>query len=227
VRSGSFPLADWLVPVLYEQQPVDLRFRANETIVAAEFEDQTGSIPQEARDLQNPYGFIGRDGAVLELERAMHRPPAAILVHGLGGIGKTTLCRGYIDWLEKTNGLPNGCVWLSFQDVRSAEFVINHLVGSLFGTNALAAPTSQKLTALIRTLREHQLLIVWDNFEVVQGSSADRVTSTWTAADRQLLAELLQGLRGGKTKVLMTSRASEDWLPGAYCFRLPMRRTGR
>jgi hypothetical protein len=153
------------------------------------------------------------------------RPP--FWFTGWAELAETTLCRGYIDWLEKTNGLPNGCVWLSFQDVRSAEFVINHLVGSLFGTNALAAPTSQKLTALIRTLREHQLLIVWDNFEVVQGSSADRVTSTWTAADRQLLAELLQGLRGGKTKVLMTSRASEDWLPGAYCFRLPMRRTGR
>ena len=31
---------------------------------------------EEARDDRNPYGFIGRDGPLLLLERAMHRPPA-------------------------------------------------------------------------------------------------------------------------------------------------------
>ncbi len=220
---GRFPLGDWLVPVLYEQQPVDLRFLVNDARAAVEVEQIAGSIPDEARDLQNPYGFIGRDGAVLELERAMHRPPAGILMYGLGGIGKTTLCRGFIDWLVKTNGLPNGCFWLSFQDIRSAEFAINHLVGTLFGTNALAAPTDQKLRALIKTLREQQFLIVWDNFEVVRGSSAEGLSSTLSEADQNVLADLLQGLRGGKTKVLITSRSSEDWLPASNCFRLPIR----
>ncbi|MFN8709824.1 MAG: hypothetical protein ACK50J_24395, partial [Planctomyces sp.] len=220
---GRFPLGDWLVPVLYEQRPVDLRFRVNDAQAAVEVELNAGSIPDEARDLQNPYGFIGRDGAVLELERAMHRPPAGILIQGLGGVGKTTLCRGFIDWLVKTNGLPKGCFWLSFQEIRSAEFVINHLVGTLFGTNALAAPIDQKLGALTRTLRENQYLIVWDNFEVVCGSAADGHASNLTEAIPKILADLLQGLRGGKTKVLITSRSSEDWLPPTDCFRIPIR----
>ena len=33
-------------------------------------------LPPEARDSENPYGFIGRDAALLELEQALRRPPA-------------------------------------------------------------------------------------------------------------------------------------------------------
>lgn len=127
---GSFPLEDWLVPVLYEQQAADLRFAASPPSASSRLPSEAVRLPDEALDHQNPYGFIGRDGAVLELERAMHRPPAGILIYGLGGIGKTTLCRGFIKWLAETDGLPNGCIWLSFQEIRSAEYVINHLVGS-------------------------------------------------------------------------------------------------
>ena len=40
--------------------------------------------------------------------------------------------------------------------------------------------------------------------------------------DRGLLKELLAGLRGGKTKVLITSRSAEKWLSTGECFRLPL-----
>lgn len=72
-------------------------------------------------------------------------------------------------------------------------------------------------------LRENPRLIVWDNFEVVRGCAEDALAGNLSATDQQLLAELLQQLRGGKTKVLITSRSSEDWLTGSACFRLPIR----
>ena len=75
--------------------------------------------------------------------------PAGILIHGLGGVGKTTLSRGLIQWLATTDGLGQGCFWFTFQDIRSAEFVFNQMVGALFGTNALAAGLDEKLEALI------------------------------------------------------------------------------
>lgn len=106
---GRFPLDDWLVPVVYQQHPLDFRFAATaqpETAPAA------ASLPDGARDDRNPYGFIGRDRALLEMERAMLRPPAGILVHGLGGVGKTTLARGFLRWLADTEGIGLGCLWI-------------------------------------------------------------------------------------------------------------------
>ena len=214
---GSFPLEDWLVPVLYEQDAAELNFAGK---FAARTESQQPVIPEEAQDTQNPYGFIGRDGALLQMERAMHRPPAGILIHGLGGIGKTTLARGFVNWLAATGGLGQGCFWFSFQDIRSAEFVINDMVGTLFGTNALAESLDKKTAALVNALREHPYLIVWDNFEVVRGIEGASNSPNLSTEDQQRLEKLLKALRGGKTRVVITSRSGEDWLDGATCFRL-------
>ena len=93
-RRPGFGLADWLVPVLYQQDPLALDF-ANQASRAAKA--QAPAVGEDARlgRTEHPYGLIGRDSAVLALERASHRPPAGLLVHGLGGVGKTTLARGY------------------------------------------------------------------------------------------------------------------------------------
>lgn len=72
---GTFPLQDWLVPVVYQQEAMDLSFAAQAK--PAPMTDQP-ALPDEARDEENPYGLVGRDGALLAMERAMHRPPAAI-----------------------------------------------------------------------------------------------------------------------------------------------------
>ena len=42
----------------------------------------------EPADAAMPQGFVGRDAAILAIERAMRRPPAGILVHGLAGVGR-------------------------------------------------------------------------------------------------------------------------------------------
>ncbi len=120
---GEFPLADWLVPVVYQQDPPELRFAAT----AGELPTAGPStpLPPEISEHDNPYGFVGRDSALLALERARRRPPAGILIHGLGGIGKTTLARGLVQWLADTGGLGAGCFWFSFNDIRSSEHVIN------------------------------------------------------------------------------------------------------
>ena len=44
--------------------------------------------PPRPRDTENPYGFIGRDGAVLALERAIHQRPAGALDPGPRGRGQ-------------------------------------------------------------------------------------------------------------------------------------------
>jgi hypothetical protein len=69
---GRFPLEDWVVPVLYQQDPLTLDLVAQST---APVHHDSDRIPVEARDDANPYGLIGRDDALLQLERALRRPP--------------------------------------------------------------------------------------------------------------------------------------------------------
>ncbi len=215
-RPERYDLEDWLLPVLYQQAPLDLSFVAKANLPKTE--------PRLPAEFYKNADFIGRDSALLELERAMHRKPAGILIQGLGGIGKTTLARGFGRWLEDThglgeNGLGEAAFWLDFREIRSAEFVLNSLGMPLFGANFGSAPLEARLDALVKAFYEHRYLIVWDNFESASGIPDTSVTPNLTGEDRTLLARFLGGLRGGATKVLITSRSEEEWL-GSRRFRL-------
>ncbi len=111
---GEHPLQDWLVPVLYQQMQPDetvLKKLAQPTTAPAptafslENNDAPDPLPEEARKLGDD-GFIGRQQAVQQLERArLRQPQAAFLIHGMAGVGKTTLAKGFLHWLRDTGGL--------------------------------------------------------------------------------------------------------------------------
>ncbi|MGH8477028.1 MAG: CHAT domain-containing protein, partial [Methylococcales bacterium] len=224
---GEHPLQDWLVPVLYQQMPLEEKVLPQLTPLDSKvlFQQESARkiiFPKEAHELGD-YGFIGRERAVQALERAFRQPPqAAILIHGMAGVGKTTLAKGYLNWLLDTDGLGAGTYWYSFNEIRSAEFMINDLIDKLLGTNARAAPIPQKVAALVQILREQAYLLVWDNFESASGIAGTEVTALLPEEDRNLLKNLLKQLRGGKTRILITSRSPESWLTVQECYRLPL-----
>ena len=216
---GQYPLQDWLLPVLYQQNPFNFSFV---TDAPEKYEPRESKLPEDLRREKNPYGFIGRDSAILELERAVRRPPAGILIQGLGGVGKTTLARGFLQWLDQTGGLDKGCFWLSFQEIRSAEYVFNRLGEALFGGKFTLLPMEQKIEALTGALRKNRFLLVWDNFESAAGIAGTAIEAKLPDADRKLLAQFLDELRGGATKVIITSRSPEDWLGTERRYVLPL-----
>jgi hypothetical protein len=83
-------------------------------------------------------------------------------------------------------------------------------------------PIEQKLPRLIQAMRELRLLVIWDNFESAAGIEGTALSPALTKADRTVLKSLLQQLRGGRSKILITSRSPEEWLTSTEVFRLPL-----
>jgi CHAT domain/NB-ARC domain len=193
---GPYPLEDWLLPVLYQQAPFSFDFsnRAD----ASEFHSR---LPVDIPNRGDEYGFIGRDGSILKMERALLLMAPCILIHGLSGVGKTTLVRGFLNWLDRTGGLDNA-LWFDFRDIRSAEYVINRIGEALCNDTFSASTDKHRLIAEVMAKR--RLLIVWDNFESAhQNFSED---------DFAELGRFLDSIRDGRGKVILTSRLSEGWL---------------
>jgi tetratricopeptide (TPR) repeat protein len=201
---GPYPLEDWLLPVLYQQAPLDFDFAPQ-----ARRETRESHLPKEVLEHRDYYGFIGRDGPILEMERALHRNTPCILIQGLGGVGKTTLARGFLNWLDETGGL-DGALWFDFREIRTAEYVLNRTGEVFYGENFGIAPN--KLELLTGALKEHRVIVVWDNFE----SAAQNLTGE----DRALLGRFLDAIRGSRGKVIITSRSGEEWLGPSRRFNL-------
>ena len=192
---GRYPLEDWLLPVLYQQDPLDFSFAAAGQGGARTA--RTSRLPEEVREHRDPYGFVGRDGPILEMERALHRKAPAILVQGLGGVGKTTLARG----VPALAGRNRRARWRAV--VRFPRYPHRRVCDQSDRARRFTARTSasRRTSWNCSPMRwvSVRVLMVWDNFE----SAAANLTSE----DRAELGRFLDAIRGGRGKVIITSRS--------------------
>jgi tetratricopeptide (TPR) repeat protein len=215
---GRFELEDWIIPVLYQDAPVEV------PLVAPRARPVRDShLPPDLRpDTEHGRPPLGRDGPILALERALHLPPPAILVTGLGGIGKTTVVRQLLQWLDTTDGLEREPFWFDMRQIKSAAYIFDRIGERILGAGFGAATLEQRVARLAAALHDNRFLIVWDNFESASGLEG---TGSGSNLDGQGLAELagfLRTLTGGRTKVLITSRSEEPWLEKGNRTRLPL-----
>ncbi|WP_445248117.1 tetratricopeptide repeat protein, partial [Microcoleus sp. OTE_8_concoct_300] len=216
---GLLPLQDWLVPVLYQQEPCrPFRPKAG----TPSFADLMGEDDTEATlavDLPDvsAYGFIGRDYDILCLERAF-RQNHVVLLQGMGGVGKTELAGGFARWLGDTQGRTGGVFFTSFERGAGLSQVVNQ-IGRALGGEKFSSLSSERQQAVVRQyLQTHPCLLIWDNFEPVNGFPQGNPPLV-PAAERKSLKQFLKHLRGGQSWVLITSRREENWLDCGYALR--------
>jgi tetratricopeptide (TPR) repeat protein len=207
-------LPDWVLPVVYQGEDYILKFATYPVKTPERVQ-----LPPETL-LPSGFKFVGRDEAIQSMERALRGKSAGILIHGLGGIGKTTLAKHFLQWIRDTGGLAYRPFWFSFDNIHSAGSVFNQIGRSLFDSS-FDSDRREHFATFIQKLREEtSLILVWDNFESVRGLDLEGASCNLNEPDRERLRNFLRDLRGGKTKVLITSRSDETWLPRENCRRL-------
>jgi tetratricopeptide (TPR) repeat protein len=212
---GNLPLQDWLVPVLYQQEPYTPFVPKKTAPSFADLMAQADNTPESSKAVGLPdesaYGFIGRDYEILRLERAF-RQNHVVLVQGMGGVGKTELAAGFARWLDDTQGREH-IFFTSFEQGAGLSQVINQ-IGRALGGERFSQMMPEKQEDVVRQyLQINPCLLIWDNFEPVNGFPTGN-EPLLSGEERNKLKRFLKELRGGNSWVLITSRREEPWL---YC----------
>jgi len=210
---GPLKLHDWMIPVLYQKE---YGYTPIEHIEERDISDAEKVI-QRAYNVcpEGQFGFIGRDYDLLKIERSLYENdhPWAV-ISGMGGCGKTTLAYGFARWYAETGGCPGGVFVTSFREKADIGQVIGSITG--FGTDFSQLPQEKQIDILLQYLYENECLLIWDNFETVTGYSKGSEPLA-TREEQENLAAFLKQLKGGKTRVIITTRKPDErWLKIGY-----------
>lgn len=157
--------------------------------------------PARQRDEHGPfplppaYGFHGRARELLTLERQL-RSERGIVLHAMGGMGKTALASEAADWWTRSGLFRDGACFVSFEQFTSAERVVQVFGCYVAGENFNHLPASEQRRRAIEFIQQKQVLLVWDNFESALPQFND-AASPYTDDERTRLAELFGDLTRG------------------------------
>ncbi|MDQ1254276.1 MAG: hypothetical protein QG646_3507, partial [Euryarchaeota archaeon] len=208
---GQIEFRDWMVPTLYQQEQNYIPISVSSYIAPPDLQEenlmqQVGKACPEGR-----FGFIGRDNDILRIERELrdnNRP--WVLLSGIGGVGKTELAYGFARWYAETGGCSGGVFETSFKVKADFGQIAGSIVG--YATDFSKYSSEEQFQILVRHLRENPCLLIWDNFESVSGypQGSEPVA---TVDELTTISGFLKSLRGGKSRVIITTRnENEDWI---------------
>ena len=219
----TIALEDWLLPVVYQNQPQRLTTRPFTAAEQAAYDERRITRYPEPHIT---YGFVGRDLDILHIEQRLLRAADGrdqnlLLVRGMGGAGKSTLLR-YLGYWWQTTGFIQQVFYFGYdKQAYTLHQILDALGRRLWGEQTYIQELHPKSLAIqqdrIATrLRATRHLLILDNLESITGSNL-AILHTLAPADQRALHGFLRDLAGGKTLVLLGSRGPEAWLaPGAF-----------
>ena len=231
-NAATIDLQDWFIPQLYQVGEDVVLVRKRRTAASRQAVGGRRSAADERRLYHFPppplYRFHGRALELLELERAFRRYPAVVLT-GMGGMGKTALAREAAAWWLRTDRCE-AAVFCSFEFWAGAEPVVQLLGQALEGERFSARPAEEQWRTAVELFRRQRVLLVWDNFEstlpawqaaAATGEPAARRAEVlgFSAGERARLLQLYRDLTGSERglpagRLLVTCRPAESGLPG-------------
>jgi len=209
---GELKLADWFVPVLYQEKDDPQLFTATpapqtKEDLRARLRARLGEVPPEPVDT----GFVGRSRDLLALERLL-RQERWVVVRGQGGEGKTALAAELARWLVRSQQLKRAA-FVSVELCSHKDAVLDALGRQLVGSDYSAAKyenPEQALLPIERALREQPTLLVIDNMESVllppYLETPDLLSEEAALELQEILALAERLLRAGETRMVFTSR---------------------
>jgi tetratricopeptide (TPR) repeat protein len=234
-----------IIPLLFEEVDLppdlaalrwfDFRDPQNpETLerLAATLGTRAAEVSQPARTRRDPatgveigafprpplYQFQGRAFELYRLEQAL-RHHRAVLLHAMGGVGKTTLAREAAFWWTRTGLFPDGACFLSFERGGGADQIALVLGTYLEGAAFAALPAEQQLDRARQLFDQRRVLMVWDNFEsVLEAFQEGEPAPLYSQEERGRIADLFRQWMesaGGHGRLLITCRPEEAGLLGA------------
>ncbi|MEU4447435.1 tetratricopeptide repeat protein [Actinosynnema sp. NPDC050801] len=210
-------LEDWVLPVVFRQQPLALSLREMTPQEEERFLAREALVKEEPRP---EYGFVGRDLDVQAVERRLllDTNRNQLLLRGMAGAGKSTLIT-HLGWWWQRTGLVDRVFVFDYADrAWTAGQMIREIAKALLGRVDLARweeLSEQAATQrIVRMLRAARHLLVVDNAESITASPA-AIPHALDTGQRDALRDLLSRLRGGRTLVVLGSRESETWLAPA------------
>jgi tetratricopeptide (TPR) repeat protein/uncharacterized protein YoaH (UPF0181 family) len=225
-EADSIHLEDWFVPQLYQVGNDPALMDAKGDRAAAEGREHRSNWTKTFHGFPpSPmYHFHGRASELLALERAF-RSDVAILLCGMGGMGKTALARDAAAWWLRTRRFELA-VFHSFEQKAGADRVIQILGEALEGNRFTARPADEQWPVAIEIFKRCRVLLVWDNFESTleefqRGEDGDP-SFRFGQEERQRLRELYCQLTDGEPKgrILLTCRSEQPQLPGLRTMEL-------
>jgi tetratricopeptide (TPR) repeat protein len=220
-------LEDWVLPVGFRQQPLQLRLASMDDADLARFLQHQADVGDEPT---TEYGFVGRDLDIQVIERRLltSRDANELLVQGMAGAGKSTLLRHLAWWWQRT-GLIEEVFAFSYEDrAWTCSQIIREIRSKLFTkvdqARADTMTDAAQLEQIAQLLRARRHLLILDNAESITATPA-AIPHALDPGEQAQIKTLLSRLRGGNTLVVIGSREAEAWLAprsfGANIYPLP------
>ncbi|MDJ0798020.1 MAG: tetratricopeptide repeat protein [Calothrix sp. MO_167.B12] len=208
-------LEDWLLPVVYSNQRVNLSLREFTPEEEEEYFEKLGDLYEYTPP---EYGFIGRDLEILKIEKALFRYNI-LLLQGMGGTGKTTLLTYLRSWWETTN-FARDIFYFGYDEkpwtLTQILFAIGKRIYQRFEFARFQAMNqTAQVQKLLKELKSQNYILILDNLESVTGQAL-AIQNTLPSEEQKQLQDFLIRLVDGKTKVILGSRSGESWLQGAF-----------
>lgn len=205
---GELRLADWFVPVLFQEKDDPQLFTATPAQQTREdLQTRLGELPNEPET-----GFIGRSRELLALERLLRRERYAV-VRGQGGEGKTALAAELARWLVRSQQIRRA-VFVSVETHSHLDAVLDAIGRQLMPDYSVATfeDREQAILPVERALTEQSTLLVVDNMESIllpPFMQAETPEALSEEARRELdsILQLCARLNAkGETRLVFTSR---------------------